>query len=145
MGGGHRPVGTWQTLWSARMYRFALVLARSWAKLIEKMHWAPHGMHKTSAECYHLFESEIEFEVKDHLLCIFLNQKAGLFGFSCARTSMQWYSARAAKAGGESAKPFTLWSTRASMKFSTMVSNICDSNSLLCLLFAGTWFLVLCS
>ena len=58
------------------MYRFALVLARSWAKLIEKMHWAPRGMHNTSAECHHLFKSEIEFEVKDHLLCIFLNQKA---------------------------------------------------------------------
>ena len=33
-------------------------------KTPRKMHWAPHGMHKTSAECYHLFESEIEFEVR---------------------------------------------------------------------------------
>ena len=57
------------------MFLFAFVLARSWAKLIEKMHWAPREMHNTSAECHHLFESEIEFEVKDHLLCIFLNQE----------------------------------------------------------------------
>ena len=39
------------------------------------MHWAPRGMHNTSAECYHLFESEIEFKVRDRLLCIFLNRE----------------------------------------------------------------------
>ena len=63
----------------------------------------------------------------------------GPFRFSFAATSMWRYSARVAKAGGDSASPVTLWSSRASMKSSTMVSNICGKYSSSFLLRAGTF------